>query len=233
MAGSGNDIWGTTDELHYAHQPLPEHGQVTARILGQGNSDPWAKAGVMIKQSTDPLSPYAFLAATPGHGVHFQYNFNGDQGGPAVSTFPLWLRLARADTTVVASTSTDGVTFTPVGTATVPLAGTVTAGLAVTAHAQAVRSVATFDGVAVEASPAPSPPPGPVPSPWVAGDTGGPALAGSAGYEYGVFTVRGAGSDVWGDADQFSSCIRRWRATALSRPACCRSRRPTSGPSPA
>lgn len=204
VAGGGNDVWEGTDQLHYAHQPLTEHGRVTARILSQTPSDAWAKAGVMIKQSADAGAPYSFLAVTPANGVHHQYDFTGDQSGPAATTFPLWLRLTRHGTTVTAETSSDGAAWTAVGTAEVPLTGTVTAGLGVSAHAPSTRSVVTFDNVAVEELPPPPPPPGPLPSPWVGEDIGAPALPGSSGYgpAEGLFTVTGAGNDVWADADQ-------------------------------
>jgi hypothetical protein len=49
----------------------------------------------------------------------------------------------------------------------------------------------------------PPPPPGPLPSPWTDTDVGSPAIAGSAGYSSGVFTVNGAGADIYGTNDQF------------------------------
>ena len=42
-----------------------------------------------------------------------------------------------------------------------------------------------------------------VPSPWVAGDIGSPAVAGSTTYASGKFTVKAAGADIWGTSDQF------------------------------
>ena len=42
-----------------------------------------------------------------------------------------------------------------------------------------------------------------VPSPWTGRDIGAPALSGSATYASGVFTINGAGTDIWGTADQF------------------------------
>lgn len=44
---------------------------------------------------------------------------------------------------------------------------------------------------------------GSVPSPWTAEDVGSPAVAGSASYASGLFTVEGAGADIWDTADQF------------------------------
>jgi PKD repeat protein len=204
VAGAGNDVWGDTDQLHYAWQPLPVHGRITARILSQGDTDPWAKAGVMVKQAAEAGSPYSFLAVTPGHGVHHQYGFSGDQAGPASTTLPQWLRLTRHESAVTAETSPDGVEWTAVGTADVALSGEATAGLAVSAHATAVRSIATFDSVTVEQLPDPPSPPGPLPAPWAGEDVGAPALAGSSGYTGSseTFTVAGSGNDVWADADQ-------------------------------
>lgn len=43
-----------------------------------------------------------------------------------------------------------------------------------------------------------------IPSPWVDIDIGAPALAGSCSYTGGVFTVNGAGIDIWGSNDQFN-----------------------------
>ena len=74
--GSGADIWGSSDQFNYVSQPLTGDGTIVARVTSQSNTDPWAKAGIMIKQSTTSNSPYALLAVTPGNGVAFQYGYN-------------------------------------------------------------------------------------------------------------------------------------------------------------
>jgi hypothetical protein len=43
----------------------------------------------------------------------------------------------------------------------------------------------------------------PVPAPWVDTDVGAPAISGSASYANGVYTVNGAGIDIYGANDQF------------------------------
>ena len=45
---------------------------------------------------------------------------------------------------------------------------------------------------------------GTLPSPWTDTDVGSPAIAGSASYSNGVFTVNGNGVDIWGSSDQFN-----------------------------
>ena len=74
--GGGSDIWGTADQFNYVSQPLTGNGSIVTRVTSQSGTDPWAKSGVMIKQSTTGGSAYALLAVTPGNGVAFQYGFN-------------------------------------------------------------------------------------------------------------------------------------------------------------
>ena len=92
--GCGADIWGASDQFNYVSQPLTGDGSIVARVTSQSDTDPWAKAGVMIKQSTASGSPYALLAVTPGNGVQFEYGYNTSVGGESY-TFPN--ALAEAD----------------------------------------------------------------------------------------------------------------------------------------
>lgn len=50
---------------------------------------------------------------------------------------------------------------------------------------------------------------GVISSPWVSTDIGGPALAGTAYDINGVFTLLGAGNDIWDTADSFHFAYRR------------------------
>jgi regulation of enolase protein 1 (concanavalin A-like superfamily) len=47
-----------------------------------------------------------------------------------------------------------------------------------------------------------------LPTPWSSQDVGTVGLAGSASFASGVFTVRGAGADIWGTADAFQSVLQ-------------------------
>ena len=149
VQGGGSDIWGTADQFQYVDQPLSGDGTIVARVTSQSNSDPWAKAGIMIKQSTTAGSPYALLAVTPGNGVAFQYGFNTGVGGGSY-TFPNgWLKLTRAGNTFTAYKSADGSTWTQVGTTTITMTSGATVGLFVTSHNSGTLSTATFDNVTV------------------------------------------------------------------------------------
>jgi ABC-type transport system involved in multi-copper enzyme maturation permease subunit len=150
--GPGGDA--VTDSFYFVHQPLAGDGTITVRVTsltasvitppggpspdggGVAGADavqPWTKAGLIIKQSTAQGSAYAAVMVTGGHGVRMQDDFTNDTAGPAgavSATSPRWLRLTRAGDTVTGYASTDGRTWTTVGTAHLAgLPSTVQAGL--------------------------------------------------------------------------------------------------------
>ena len=145
--GGGADIWGTSDQFNYVSQPLTGDGTIVARVTSQSDTNPWAKAGVMIKQSTTSGSPYALLAVTPGNGIAFQYGFNASVSGGSYSFPNGWLKLTRSGSTITAYSSADGTTWTQVGTTTISLTAPVTIGLFTCAHNAGALGTATFDNV--------------------------------------------------------------------------------------
>jgi fibronectin type 3 domain-containing protein len=160
---SGDDIWNTADAFRFIYVPVTGNVVITARVLTLQNTDPWAKAGVMIRQSLTANSANALMAVTPGNGVTFQYrstpggnnNFTNSTGLGA----PYWVRLVRSGNTFIAYRSPDGVAWTQQGTpVTISMASTVYAGLALTAHNNASLCAATFDNVSVPGWPVTLPP---------------------------------------------------------------------------
>ena len=61
LDGAGADAFGANDQFHYVYQTLNGNGTIIARVRYQTNSNSWAKAGVMIKQS--PTAGAAFVDA--------------------------------------------------------------------------------------------------------------------------------------------------------------------------
>jgi len=151
------------------------------------------------------VSPLPPVIPATGYGVRMQYTGSHSATGPTLTGYTSpnkWLKLTRSGNTFTSFESTDGVTWTQIGIATVSMTGPATIGLFVTAHNIGQVSSVAFDNVQV-AQTTPPPPPGPLPSPWTDTDVGSPAIAGSAGYSNGVFTVNGAGADIYGTNDQF------------------------------
>jgi hypothetical protein len=149
-----------TDSFYFVHQPLAGNGSLTVAVSslrGSGpplrkhhqfpqapRTQPWAKAGILVKAGTRPGSPYAAIMVTPGHGVRMQYDFTQDIAGPAgqvPAASPQWLRLTRAGDTLTGYSSADGRHWTKAGTADLAgLPATVQAGLFVASPDYAVQS---------------------------------------------------------------------------------------------
>jgi regulation of enolase protein 1 (concanavalin A-like superfamily) len=152
ITGGGADIWGTADAFQFAWRTLGGDGQIVARVATLTGSDPWAKAGVMIRQSLAANSPHAFMLVSTQHGAAFQRRTRA--GGTSTHTAggagaaPRWVRLSRAGSTITAAVSNDGATWTTVGSTTIAMTNPVYIGLAVTSHTTAATATATFDNVA-------------------------------------------------------------------------------------
>ncbi len=173
ITGGGADVTGTSDQFRYVWQTMTGDGSVSAQVATQTNTSSSAKAGIMLRASTDPAAPNYTVFVTPGTGIKVQVR--SVQGGTTskianpAGTVPQYLEVTRTGSTFSAYTSPDGVTWTliPGSTATVSLPASVLAGLAVTSHNTANTSTVTMNSVTVPATgPTPSPTtPTPTPSP--------------------------------------------------------------------
>lgn len=153
VKGAGADIWGSADAFHFASQSLNGSGQIVARVATVQNTHTYAKAGAMLRGALTAGSAHVILDVKPGGGIEFMKR-STDGGSTtflagASAAAPVWLRLARTDSTVVASWSRDGTTWTEVGRTTIVLPTSVYAGLAVTSHTTSALNTSTFDNVSV------------------------------------------------------------------------------------
>ncbi len=153
ITAGGADITGTTDQFRFISQPLVGDGSVSADVTSQTDSSSNAKAGVMLRASTDPGSPEYSVLVSPGAGIKVQ--LRSTQGGTTTKlanpagTVPAYLEVTRSGSTFTASTSTDGVQWTviPGSAATVAFPSTLLAGLAVTSHNSGVPGTVTMGSV--------------------------------------------------------------------------------------
>jgi len=161
MTGSGADIWAVNgveaDEFHFAYKMLSGAGTIVARIQSVDNTNGWAKAGVMIRESLNPDSAHAFACVTPANGVAFQYrpstggtSANYNQTGVAA---PYWVKLERSISGLfTVSHSANGTSWQPVtGSAAepIPMGTNVYIGFAVTAHDATLTCQAVFSNVTI------------------------------------------------------------------------------------
>ncbi|HSK10487.1 MAG TPA: BACON domain-containing carbohydrate-binding protein, partial [Vicinamibacterales bacterium] len=210
VVGAGADIWGGADSFHFVRQTMAGDGDVVARVRGVQNTHVYAKGGIMLRASLTANSPHVILDVKPNGGVEFMTRTTAGGATSVIGTssqaFPAWIRLARRGSTITASVSADGATWRTVGSRSLSLPSTVYAGMAVTSHVTSTRNTSTFDQVSVAAASSGDAPA--LPSPWQARDIGSVGVAGSTSYSSGVFSVNGAGADIWGTADSFRYLYR-------------------------
>ncbi|GCE12262.1 hypothetical protein [Tengunoibacter tsumagoiensis] len=153
VVGSGSDIWGGNDGFRYVYQPLNGDGTIIAKVTGVQNTDGWAKAGVMIRETLTDSSTHAFMALTSSNGAAFQRRTttsgSSSNTNNGTTTAPYWVKLVRSGTTFTGSISSDGSTWTQIGSDTVTMGSNAYVGLAVTAHNSSLLNSSTFTNVSV------------------------------------------------------------------------------------
>ncbi len=165
VVGRGDDIWNDADQFQYAYTTLTGDGTMTVKVESLDYTNPWTKAGIMIRETLDAGSTFAAVYATGENGVRFQGRSMANQDAESDSsvatdeqkalTPPVWIRIERAFPMVNAYYSTDGVNFTPMAwnPQVIPMSpAPIFIGLAVTSHsgddtyAEAVFSEITSEG---------------------------------------------------------------------------------------
>jgi regulation of enolase protein 1 (concanavalin A-like superfamily) len=154
VKGSGVDIWGTADSFQFDSQLLTGDGTIIAHIASETNTDPWAKAGVMFRETLNAGSSFAAVVIAFNNPALIEARVG--TGASAVSTSnaliktpPGWVKLTRTGDSFAGSISPDGVTWTSVGTYRVPMAAQLHVGLAVTSHHNGSVNTAVIDHVSI------------------------------------------------------------------------------------
>jgi len=149
-------IWGSNDRFYFAYRTLSGDGSITARVMSQTNTDPWAKAGLMFREDLTTGSRNAAMLITPMNGEAFQYrptaatrSYSIGSGDPS-RVAPIWLRLTRSGNILNGYQSNDGVNWTLVSSYTFSaLPSSMLVGFAVTSNLPGTLSTIVYDSVVV------------------------------------------------------------------------------------
>jgi len=155
MTASGADIWNQSDEFHYAYKTLTGVGSLVAKVESVDNTNEWAKAGVMIRETLDPGSVHATMVVTPAQGVSFQRRPMTDAASTSANSAtgtevaPYWIKIERDIAgNFAAYHSTNGSAWTMQGAPeNIMMGANVYIGLAVTSHDAALTCQAVFTNV--------------------------------------------------------------------------------------
>jgi len=205
--GAGSDIWKNADQFAFMNKTINGDHSLEVKIISQTYTYDWAKAGLMYRESDAPDGKFAGLFITPSNTLALQWR--DDTGSYAENysidtnaRLPIYIKLVRSGDKFLAYTSNDGINWgSPVASHTVKMRSDIKTGLAVTSHNESRVNTAVFENL--ESSQNDNNEIN-LPEPWELEDVGSPAISGSASYDNGRFTINGAGSDIWKNADQFA-----------------------------
>lgn len=153
ITSAGSDIWGNLDNFHFVYQPFKGDGEIVARVVSLQNTDPWAKACVMVRGGLTEESPHAMLAFTPERGLSFQHrsvtsgNTFEESGGPA--TPPRWIKIVRRGDRLSGYSSHDGQSWEWVSSERISLPEEAFVGIGASSHVPGLPTVAVFDNVSL------------------------------------------------------------------------------------
>jgi len=168
MTAAGADIWSQADEFHYGYKTLTGAGTITAKVESVENTNAWAKAGVMIRETLDAGSKFAAVYVTPTtaagaatNGCRFQARTDTDIDATSDTsvataeqmaiTAPYWIRLERDVTgNFRGYYSSDGSNWQSlVWRPSISMGSDIYVGLALTSHDTAVTGEAVFSNVTI------------------------------------------------------------------------------------
>src|ERR1043165_4482281 len=110
--GGGSDIWSSADKFNFLWRVFVGDFTASARVDLQENTDPWAKSGLMVRESTNAGSKYVGIFLTPSNGVSMQYRATDDAAAVDLSRnigfiAPHWVRLMRSGNSFTGYRSAD------------------------------------------------------------------------------------------------------------------------------
>ncbi len=161
MGAAGTDIWDAADEFRFAWKNLSGNGSIIARVESIVDTDPWAKAGVMIRNTLSPGSKFAAVYLTGDNGVRYHSRAETNQNATSDTSVatpeqialrePVWIKLERSGSDFYGYYATDeaGTAWTPMvwNPQTIDMLDNVYIGLAVTSHSADVLTAARFSSV--------------------------------------------------------------------------------------
>src|SRR5258705_12583263 len=86
VEGAGADIWGNSDQFRYVYQQVTGDIDIRAHVVSLENTNAWAKAGLMLRETPAANAAHTSLVVTGANGtLFFQRATTGDvtSGPPA------------------------------------------------------------------------------------------------------------------------------------------------------
>ncbi|HEY2638781.1 MAG TPA: PQQ-binding-like beta-propeller repeat protein [Streptosporangiaceae bacterium] len=220
VTAAGTGVRGTGDQFRLLSQPVTGDSQASAQITAQ-TAQPGLtqQAGVIMRQSTDPASPFYAILSYPNDSPNdLQVLYRAPFAkAPVVlakvspAAMPVSVMIQRQGNNFSAGYSIDGVNYQliPGSTADMDMPATIQQGLVVDSGSSTLTGTASFSNISVgnpiSTTMNPPAPADPCPGSWTCADIGNPAPPGdTTSSGVGTLTLSGTGSGaVLGHSDSF------------------------------
>jgi len=215
VTAGGAGISQNKDQLRLVSKKVSGDTQIRTRLVSQQLTGVGGKTqiGLMMRQSSDPGSPYygAFLTAGIGLVVQYRTSFGGDTIQDIQlpnASLPLYLKIQRVGDQFHTEESTEGGNYViiPGSTVNMVMPTSLNSGLAVSSDNDATMVTVTYSDVSFDATKSDAHLPASTavcPTGWHCNDVDNPALLGTHSFNNDVWMIQGAGSDIWNAEDQF------------------------------
>ena len=151
---AGGDIWGTRDNFYFVYMPLKGDITASVRVVSVGDSHPWAKAALMLRESLAPGARNVALDFSAHQRVAVQWREQQDQRSyywsRAAQQSSVWLRMTRQGDLISGYYSLDGETWQLATSRTLAMDEQVYFGLAASPHDLGLSNQVVFDNLVVE-----------------------------------------------------------------------------------
>ncbi len=154
ITAGGEDIYGGSDQFHFAHQLRSGDFDVAVRIESVVQADLYTKTGLMVRESLDANARNVMALVFPSNAQRnnndggYEFQYRATVGGGTTALYPpqpqprvsfpdTWLRMRREGNTFIAFSSSDGFTWREYSRTTLAMPTQIRFGLAVSAHTTA------------------------------------------------------------------------------------------------
>jgi hypothetical protein len=149
--GSGTNILAGSDAFHFVFRRVTGSTEIMARVAHVSLTDPWARAGLMMRDGLKADARHVFVSVSAARGGVFE---NRSQPGADTAVtldsamgLGSWLKLKRDGDRFAAFKSVNGKRWTLVERVTLPAVQDLCVGMAVVGVRQETLNYSVFEGV--------------------------------------------------------------------------------------
>ena len=151
VRSSGTNVVAGRDSFHFVYKEVEGTSEIVARVAGIQFTDPWARAGLMMRESLSPDSRGVFFSVTAARGgvCHWR-EASGEESSISLDgqmRVPCWLKLRRDGEVFTAFKSAEGKSWSLVERMPMPAASRMFVGMAAVSMKEGVLSQSVFEQV--------------------------------------------------------------------------------------